>query len=571
MTERETRARLTLLVVLVAMSAPSCTLTLPYPAPSIESCVGGVDDDFDGATDCDDSDCWGQCPEETRAACANERDDDGDGYADQFDPQCWPFASITVDRCQSVVGTSRTLGPADEVWVDESVEIVADPGGSPSVVAGVTAEGAGGRRRSADRFSGAWAGTTIRGRVFYGVPIEFFASLTVRLGDVTMQTTVDLMGNEVVFVGTSAGERSSAPAVPPGWRSFELRVVAETDGALAAEADVVRPDGTMISSRATLAGRWSPATAADLVVEFSGPAFVDSLEIVRPSFDPCGRTEPRFTPGYTVSAAMRSPDEYCVLWNWSTWRSPDGENWTEGPAPEPFLSTVSSERPQGVTWDPVQRLYRGAIRLPDGAVGIATSPSCVAWEIEGPAIATDSPEAGALTDPERNYAMGHLRRETGMGVRDEVWLLGTAELLRASSTTGRAGTFAGVERIDLTSIAGIDPTLTLRDITAVGADRIYTAASTSRSPTTSFEEEAIHFYVESRSMGLVEIPGLRLEPSGAPGTFDETMVWFGQLLLSTPDAAGWTGRVVINGSNFQQGDATQSGTELAAVRVRRGD
>ncbi|MSP16458.1 MAG: hypothetical protein EXR73_07595 [Myxococcales bacterium] len=52
------------------------------------TCEGGVDDDGDGAIDCDDSDCagWVTCVPELD--CANGLDDDGDGVADCLDAEC---------------------------------------------------------------------------------------------------------------------------------------------------------------------------------------------------------------------------------------------------------------------------------------------------------------------------------------------------------------------------------------------------------------------------------------------------------------------------------------------------
>ena len=54
-------------------------------------CNNGDDDDGDGATDCADSDCVGTdaCDEATYASgCTNDRDDDGDGATDCDDPDC---------------------------------------------------------------------------------------------------------------------------------------------------------------------------------------------------------------------------------------------------------------------------------------------------------------------------------------------------------------------------------------------------------------------------------------------------------------------------------------------------
>lgn len=55
-----------------------------------EDCTNGVDDDGDGATDCEDAECHGHayCQAYHEYACANGADDDGDGLVDCADPDC---------------------------------------------------------------------------------------------------------------------------------------------------------------------------------------------------------------------------------------------------------------------------------------------------------------------------------------------------------------------------------------------------------------------------------------------------------------------------------------------------
>ena len=50
----------------------------------LENCTDGVDNDLDGAVDCADEDCDGECPEE----CTDGRDNDGDGAIDCADEDC---------------------------------------------------------------------------------------------------------------------------------------------------------------------------------------------------------------------------------------------------------------------------------------------------------------------------------------------------------------------------------------------------------------------------------------------------------------------------------------------------
>ena len=62
------------------------------------NCTNGVDDDLDGSTDCHDSDCHTTpaCGETTSALCHDGLDDDGDGATDCDDSGC---ASFNEHRC----------------------------------------------------------------------------------------------------------------------------------------------------------------------------------------------------------------------------------------------------------------------------------------------------------------------------------------------------------------------------------------------------------------------------------------------------------------------------------------
>ncbi len=71
-------------------------------------CTNGADDDSDGQTDCDDSDCY-MIPacmgtENTMALCNDGNDNDLDGKFDCNDPDCFPFAICTSsENCTNVI------------------------------------------------------------------------------------------------------------------------------------------------------------------------------------------------------------------------------------------------------------------------------------------------------------------------------------------------------------------------------------------------------------------------------------------------------------------------------------
>ncbi|HPB98627.1 MAG: hypothetical protein BWY17_02298 [Deltaproteobacteria bacterium ADurb.Bin207] len=77
---------------------PSCMISAEYAAPfEVEVCDNQVDDDGDGAVDCDDDDCLTEpmCMNSAEYAapfevevCDNQVDDDGDGAVDCDDDDC---------------------------------------------------------------------------------------------------------------------------------------------------------------------------------------------------------------------------------------------------------------------------------------------------------------------------------------------------------------------------------------------------------------------------------------------------------------------------------------------------
>lgn len=67
---------------------------------AVEDCDNGQDDDQDGLTDCEDSDCLEDCIED----CSNEQDDDNDGLSDCEDDECFSDPSCyTVEMATNFV------------------------------------------------------------------------------------------------------------------------------------------------------------------------------------------------------------------------------------------------------------------------------------------------------------------------------------------------------------------------------------------------------------------------------------------------------------------------------------
>jgi hypothetical protein len=75
-------------------------LLYPYPDSQPEICTNGIDDDYDGLTDCDDSDC---ARLEVCLGCDDGLDNDGDGRADCSDPSCQNVAPCSDEICTDLI------------------------------------------------------------------------------------------------------------------------------------------------------------------------------------------------------------------------------------------------------------------------------------------------------------------------------------------------------------------------------------------------------------------------------------------------------------------------------------
>jgi|GEM_PF-4397680 len=126
---------------MVALSAAGCSLIAATRSPTPErgaiACSNLLDDDLDGALDCDDVECDGACAEETLRACTDGRDNDGDGVLDGADARCWHHVAPAASSCATVRG-SRVEPRIDEgalVWRGVAANIPDPRGGGGSVFA----------------------------------------------------------------------------------------------------------------------------------------------------------------------------------------------------------------------------------------------------------------------------------------------------------------------------------------------------------------------------------------------------------------------------------------------------
>lgn len=130
-------------------AAPACALP-------VEVCDNRLDDDRDGSTDCDDSDCASEpaCAPPPHELCDNDRDDDGDQAVDCDDPDCAaeptcasPPQEICDNQLDDDGDTSFDCDDPDCAGVDPCIQLAA-PGdiviveimAAPLAVAGTAGE-----------------------------------------------------------------------------------------------------------------------------------------------------------------------------------------------------------------------------------------------------------------------------------------------------------------------------------------------------------------------------------------------------------------------------------------------
>jgi subtilisin-like proprotein convertase family protein len=104
-----------------------------------EDCDNLVDDDVDGSTDCDDSDCFGQVGCTVELNCGDGADNDSDGFADCDDSDC-----TASPACVPYQGVYEIFQISPDVFDLEGMSLTFTPDGSPMGFSWVSADGSGG-------------------------------------------------------------------------------------------------------------------------------------------------------------------------------------------------------------------------------------------------------------------------------------------------------------------------------------------------------------------------------------------------------------------------------------------
>lgn len=98
-----------------------CQYLPEEPAPQELNCYNDIDDDADGVTDCDDSDCLLACsmvslyaaPMPVPEICDNQLDDDNDGQVDCDDTNCANDINCSATALYAAPAPDVPVGPAE--------------------------------------------------------------------------------------------------------------------------------------------------------------------------------------------------------------------------------------------------------------------------------------------------------------------------------------------------------------------------------------------------------------------------------------------------------------------------
>jgi hypothetical protein len=601
MTELERRAGR--LAVGLAVLLASCTL-IHHEDAVAERCVGGLDEDIDGRIDCDDSDCAATCDEraqcadgedddaddaidcadsdcdgteacpEIGASCGDGRDNDADGRIDARDAECWPYATITTERCASVLGGRVVLGPDDFA----GGRVVEDPLGTgtapmlsvpptPSVtmpVPSVVARAASGALDGTRATVVVWLDGRIvrRTPLDPGVTITLAAATSARVSDRTIDMTVGGLGS--LFSGALVPMETFGPAFTVDAGVFErLEITLEIEGRVA-RATVAAEDGSR-TFEAQLSEAWTEGTGLVLGASAGGGGgvWLESATIERPHYERCGtllppvgiamrdgleRTDTSLHaitrgPGAALCAlvALRVRDSHELF---ALRSSDDGETWELGDVISESTTFVASDgRWHAVAWDPIDARYY-AVSTVGPVMGIQSSPDCATWDEERIAIDdfTSGGEVQVFRASAPSYEVDALGHTVGILVAQ---LDGTFALSRQRSPWGDGGSWIGspletdTGTTELWSPGGEASTLrfAVREQQLGARVRIADGGTSVRVRLPD---------------GWMDVPALAARPSEEAGSYDASSVLGPATLvedgvIAAPDV--WSGRMFQSGAS----------------------
>ena len=523
----------TLALALLSAQPAACTLALGYPTPASSEidCTNGIDDDFNGRTDCADLACDGQCPESPIATCTDARDNDGDGLTDAADPGCWPHLRVVPHaRCATVGPTpawTTTFAAAD--WTAPPRVVMHTLGGS--TVPAVAVE-SGDDLVSTEVIAGDVEGLYLT----VSVDVVGCPASRLQVGLARASTALDPRGGtrDGILVELDsfdgamrtssgsfaiAGVRVPSFAIGAPFRMIE-RVMA---GHLVGTIGLNLPnDATLHSALATLP-RDVPFR---FIVSASGASgggqwIVGELSASRVAFQPCGHDVPQLASPVVALAAL--PDgSLCALTEIAegtgtrlvAQRSIDGVAWTATGGELHDASTLGGgtlrAAHDGTLVGAVLRTSARATSIDGSDVILISSPDCVTWS------ATETGLSGVLPPAISPRAVGldvnPTRTRVTLVLRDP------PALLDAVST--HFGPSFVIHAADLLPSSGPlrdGLPLGLRPLT-IGNDRLVLASTAAGA---ALFLDAVDPTTGTRwiALGAPLVP-----PSNVDGTFDQTTI-----------------------------------------------
>lgn len=342
-----------------------CSFFYEYEVPAHETgaqCRNDKDDDVDGVSDCDDSDCRAECPEDDAIECRDLVDNDGDGATDEEEGLCLRYAEIetgpfardqSVD-CTSRLGTSLGFLPEDP-WAGTFswVESTDDEPSNARFEGGEACLGSG---LLAGACSHAWTTEPVSGGPTWALSLDIAIDAGTdtelvmvigpdRLGQQSTRSSFPSSEDAIVvgarrkargegedvllfslFVdGATAGRKEWEIRSPlPPWIRLDLRSGDVDEAELPAALDFRVLDASnervLLSSsesedHPSIPEDWESDTPFDLSLHVSGAGSVRvrNFSLERERLDPCDYEFPQIDAAARVFAAARSGGVLCVV------------------------------------------------------------------------------------------------------------------------------------------------------------------------------------------------------------------------------------------------------------------
>jgi hypothetical protein len=370
------------LALVLAIGLAGCTLVAATRGPTTEqgeeACTNFLDDDLDGALDCDDVECDGLCAEETLERCIDGRDNDGDGVTDAIDARCWHVVAPTVKRCATVRGSSLAppIGDGSLLWRGVGATI-ADPR-DPTHAVFAPRDG-GFRVAPVASTTGALDGLHLHATLRVSTAVETSIALVPagELGDATSVAVftrfVRFALGSTIYLATDAGEGEAleAPAIlsTPTWAEVDLDIVGRTVTASLAL------DGHTSSAVATIqlsAALVDPISLDVVVLVGTAPPadvpLLAELSVDRRALPACGRDElvpEMHAPGFDLllDAARGGADGSlrCAISTdngaGTVYRAEGDEDW----AAQPDALGTGDVAGAAIDWDPARNAFVGML------------------------------------------------------------------------------------------------------------------------------------------------------------------------------------------------------------------